>query len=137
MPTTFEPTKQGLRQLTRHLNQRGAGTTVYTITEQRDWGIGRERTFSDWTFTRISRLTGQWVTDGGTSLGQLMSSYGAVYTDPPRGIRHAAAPAPQVAGPLGADYEGVLDEAELRGLEKQVRDSSNPRTRRPVGSWRI
>lgn len=137
MPKTFEPTKSGLRDLTRYINKQGAGTTVYTITEQTDWGIGHERTFSGWTFTRISRLTGLWVTDGGTSLGQLMSVYGAVHTDQPRGIRHASAPAPQVAGPLGADYEGVLDEAELRGLEKQVRDGSNPRTRRHAGAWRI
>ncbi|MYR84069.1 hypothetical protein GTY41_03700 [Streptomyces sp. SID685] len=69
-------------------------------------------------------------TANGYSAETLCRQYGPIYEDQPRGIRHAGTPAPQVAGPLSQGYEGVLDHAEIRGLEKQVADSSDPRTRR-------
>lgn len=95
------------------------------------------QTYNVHVFTGHSRLTGQPMTDGGTSAIGLCQRQGPVYDAPPRGLRNIAGPAPQVAGPLPAGYEAYLDEAELRGLEKQVRDGSNPRTRRPFGSWRV
>ncbi|MFG3585091.1 hypothetical protein [Streptomyces sp. NPDC047990] len=42
-----------------------------------------------------------------------------------------------VPGPLGDSYEAPLDRPELRGLDKRVRDSSNPRTRRRMGTWGV
>jgi len=95
------------------------------------------QTYSVHVFTERSGLTGRPMTDGGTSAIGLCQRQGPVYDAPPRGLRNIAGPAPQVAGPLPAGYEGVLDEAEIKGMEKQVRDRSNPRTRRPLGSWRI
>jgi hypothetical protein len=61
----------------------------------------------------------------------LCQNYGPVHEQPPAGVRNVAGPAPQVAGPLGRGvYEGRLDEAEIRGLEKQVGQGSDPKKRR-------
>ncbi|WP_329305065.1 hypothetical protein [Streptomyces anulatus] len=61
--------------------------------------------------------------------------FGPMYDKPLAGLRNIAGPGPQVAGPLPPNYEAVVDEAELRGLEKRVRDGSDPRTRRRLGTW--
>lgn len=89
-------------------------------------------------FTERSGLTGTPRTDGGTTATELCRNWGPVYDAAPAGMRRLGGPAPQVGAPLGSnDYEGRLDEAELRGLEKQVRQSSDPRKRRPLGTWRV
>ncbi|MPY47128.1 hypothetical protein [Streptomyces acidicola] len=93
--------------------------------------------YSEVKFTRRLPLTGNIATDGGTSAIRMCQVYGPVYEERPAGLRKLAGPAPQVAGPLGADYEGVLDEPELRGLEKQAAQTSDPRKRRPLGGWRV
>ena len=90
-----------------------------------------------YTFTERAPITGTPMTAGGTTAKQLCRNMGPVYDTKPAGMRRLGGPAPQVAGPLGSnDYEGVLDEAELRGLEKHVRNGSDPKKRRPLGSWR-
>ena len=89
-----------------------------------------KQTYSAFTLTRRAPLTGNLMTDGGTSAEGLCLRHGPVYDAPPQGLRNIAGPAPQVAGPLGGNYEGVLDEAELRGLEKQVAQGSDPKKRR-------
>jgi len=86
--------------------------------------------YSEAVFTRRAPLTGNPMTDGGTSAEGLCLRYGPIYDAPPRGMRNVAAPAPQVAGPVPNGYKGVLDEAELRGLEKQVAQGSDPKKRR-------
>jgi hypothetical protein len=95
-----------------------------------------KQTYSAFTFTRRAPLTGNLMTDGGTSAEGLCLRHGPVYDAPPQGLRNIAGTGPQVAGPLPNGYEGVLDEAELRGLDKQVAQRSNPSKRRPLGSWR-
>lgn len=94
------------------------------------------QTYSVHVFTSHSGFTGVPMSGSVSAVG-LCQRQGPVYDTPPRGLRNIAGPAPQVAGPLPQGYEGVLDEAEIRGLEKQVRDGSNPRTRRPLGPWRV
>ncbi|KPI12053.1 hypothetical protein OK074_2674 [Actinobacteria bacterium OK074] len=94
--------------------------------------------YSEYTFTGYAPLTGSKQTKGGTTAGELCRNWGPVYEQPPQGMRAHSTPGPQVAGPLGSnDYEGVLDADELRGLEKRAGQGSNPRTRRPLGGWRI
>jgi hypothetical protein len=89
-------------------------------------------------FTERSGLTGTPRTDGGTTATELCRNWGPVYDAAPAGMRRLGGPAPQVGAPLGSNnYEGRLDEAELRGLEKQVGQGSDPRKRRPLGSWRV
>lgn len=129
MPKTWEPTRRGVRDLTNYIRQNGKGTTVYTVATHRDWGLGAEQTYSAHTFTHTQPITGIWQA-GHLSPHALLSGFGRVYADPPRGIRNSADPAPQVAGPLGrGDYSGYLDEAEIRGLGKRVRSGSDPATR--------
>lgn len=93
------------------------------------------QTYSEVRFTRNLPLTGNLATEGGTSAIRMCQVYGPVYEEPPTGangrpLRKLAGPAPQVSGPLPNGYEGVLDEAELRGLEKQVAQGSDPKKRR-------
>lgn len=89
-------------------------------------------------FTGYAPLTANKRTDDGTTAGALCRNQGPVYDTPPPGIRNMATPPPQVAGPMGSnDYEGVLDEAEIRGMEKRVREASDPRTRGRMGGWRV
>lgn len=132
---TWEPSKKGIRDLNAYLSK---GTTVYTINRMATNLAPYEdgKTYSAHTFDRRSSITGLWMT-GHMTVQALMAQCGTVYEQPPRGMRNIAGPAPQVAGPLPDGYEGVLDEAELRGLEKQVADGSDPRTRRRPGSWRV
>lgn len=92
---------------------------------------------STYVFTSRLPLTGSPCTESGYSAVDLCRLYGPVYDAPPAGIRNIAAPAPQVAGPLPKGYEAVLDEAEIRGLAKQVRDGSDPNKRRRLGGWRV
>lgn len=127
---TFEPSKRGVRQLTQYLNRHGKGTVVYTVATCRDWGIGEERLYTAHTFDRRAPLTGHWMT-GHKSVEGLLSTEGTVYEQPPRGVRNAADPSPQVAGPGGrGEYFGVLDDAEIRHLNKRLRDAPQPGTRR-------
>jgi hypothetical protein len=93
--------------------------------------------YSEYTVSYRHPLLGGWMISGSLSVEGLVLREGPVYTSPPKGVRNIATPGPQVAGPLPAGYEGVLDGAELRGLEKRVRDGSDPRTRRPIRSWRV
>ena len=92
---------------------------------------------STYVFTSRLPFTGNPCTATGYSAETLCQNFGPVYDTPPRGIRNFTDAAPQVAGPLPAGYEAVLDHAELRGLDKQVRDGSDPRTRRRLGGWRV
>lgn len=94
--------------------------------------------YDEYVFTERAPLTGSKTTANlGTTAGQLCRLMGPVYEEKPN-LRRMGSPGPQVAGPLGSnDYEGVLDEAELRGLEKQAAQGSDPRTRRRLGGWRV
>jgi hypothetical protein len=133
MPKSWSP-----RDAKKFAREARLNTTYYTINEHAT-NLGSyedKRTYSAHTFTRHAPITRNPMTDGGTSAEGLCLRYGPVYDTPPTGLRNLAGPAPQVAGPLGGNYEGVLDEAELRGLEKQIHNGSDPKKRRSLGGWR-
>lgn len=89
-------------------------------------------------FTDRLPFTGSKATAGGTPAGEVCRNHGPVYEEVPANMRRLGSPGPQVAGPLGSnDYQGVIDEEEIRGLEKQARQGSNPRTRGPINRWRV
>ncbi|MEU3613480.1 hypothetical protein ABZ725_14350 [Streptomyces sp. NPDC006872] len=92
---------------------------------------------SAYVFTKRLPFTGTPCTDGDYSAETLCQNFGPVYDEKPRGIRDIADAAPQVAGPLPAGYEAILDHAEIRGMEKLASDGSNPRKRRLIGTWRV
>ncbi|MFG2352602.1 hypothetical protein [Streptomyces sp. NPDC048521] len=125
---TWEPTKRGAKDLNRFIRK---GTTVYTINEMATRVARYEdsHTYTAHTFDRQSRITGEWMT-GHLSVSGLLGQCGTVYEQPPAGMRDLATPGRQVAGPLPKGYVGHLDEAELRGLEKQVADMPDPKKRR-------
>ena len=133
MPRTWEPGRRGARDLNRYIRK---GTTVYTVREIATHMAPYEdpKRYHAHTFDWQSPITGHWMT-GHLSAEGLLLQEGTVYADPPRGMRNAADPAPQVAGPLGhGEYEGILDADEIRGLEKRVRGGSHPDTRQPIRS---
>ncbi|MDH6448210.1 hypothetical protein M2155_000618 [Streptomyces sp. SAI-119] len=87
------------------------------------------KTYSEYVFDSRSRLTGLPMT-GHMSAVAFCQNYGPVHEAPPRGMRNIADEPRQYAGPLGnGDYSGILDESEIRGLEKHVRSGSDPHTR--------
>ncbi|MFI9244169.1 hypothetical protein ACIGXF_16625 [Streptomyces sp. NPDC053086] len=86
--------------------------------------------YSEYVFTGKLPFTGSACTESGYSAEDICRLYGPVYEQKPAGLRNVAAPAPQVAGPLPKGYVGHLDEAEIRGLEKQVADMPDPKKRR-------
>ncbi|MGW3196307.1 hypothetical protein ACWDBD_17310 [Streptomyces sp. NPDC001118] len=135
MPKTWNPgdSKKFARQLT-------LGKSYYIVYKiaQKLAPYEDAKLYSEFVFTKTLPFTGNPCTEFGYSAATLCRLYGPVYEQPPRGVRNIADAPPQVAGPLlkGLD-EAFLDEAELRGLEKQVADSSDPRTRRRLGSWRV
>ena len=87
------------------------------------------KTYSEVVFTDYLPFTKNPCTEYGASAHTLCQNFGPMYDAPPRGLRNLDGPAPQVAGPLGNDYSGILDEAEIRGLEKRVLSGSDPHTR--------
>ncbi|MFE9736118.1 hypothetical protein ACFYO9_37330 [Streptomyces sp. NPDC005863] len=132
---TWEPTKRGARDLNKHIRK---GTVVYTVADVATNLAPYEdgQLYTAHTFTHRSPVTGNWMT-GHLTAQSLLAQSGTVYEQPPSGLRNVTAPTPQVGAPLGDNYEGVLDEAELRGLEKHVAQGSNPSTRRKPGIWRV
>lgn len=85
--------------------------------------------YSEYVFDRRAPLTGTPMSGSVSAVG-LCQRFGPVYEEPPVGMRNIAGPGRQVAGPVPEGYEAYLDEAEIRGLNKRVRDASDPRTRR-------
>ncbi|MYU20804.1 hypothetical protein [Streptomyces sp. SID8352] len=88
--------------------------------------------YSEIVFTDYLPLTATPCTKYGTAASTVLRQHGPIYDTPPHGMRNLAEAARSVGAPLGDNYEGVLDEDEIRGLEKLVAQSSNPRTRRPI-----
>lgn len=133
MPRTWEPGRKGARDLNRYIRK---GTTVYTVRKIATHMAPYEdpERYHAHTFDWFNRLTGHWMT-GHLSAEGLLLQEGKVYAEPPRGMRNAADPAPQVGAPLGSnDYRGYLDDAEIRGLEKHVKNGSDPHTRQMRGA---
>ena len=128
MAKTWQPGRRGTRDLNNWIRK---GATVYTVSEQAlnmaPWEDAKM--WTAWTFDRRSRFTGLWMAEH-LSVEGILNGFGTVYEQPPRGMRELGSPGRQVAGPVGnADSYTDLDEAELRGLEKRVRGSSDPITR--------
>ncbi|MEV7034597.1 hypothetical protein AB0N99_30750 [Streptomyces sp. NPDC093272] len=138
----WKPTRRDMNDLKRHIRK---GTVVYTVRQcVNTFPNGLPIPYRDkhyyaaHEFTWRSPITGSWMTSHMSVEALFAESVdGLVYERPPAGMKEIGTPAPQVSGPLGDGYEGVLDEAEIGGLWKQVRDGSNPRTRRAPGSWRV
>jgi len=124
---TWEPTKKGAKELDRWLSK---GKTVYTLLNvaQSVRKYEDAQLYSAHTFDRRSPITGHWMT-GHLSAAGLLAQEGTVYEHPPAGVRNVATPGPQVGAPLGDNYMGHLDEAEIRGLEKRVADMPDPKKR--------
>ncbi|WP_329390196.1 hypothetical protein [Streptomyces sp. NBC_01716] len=136
MPKTeYKRTRKDAQKASRELKK---GDVVYIV-----YDIANDRIpYEDAQLYSALRITGDHPLLGGAMIGgqsveSLVLNYGPVYTQPPKGIRNVATPGAQVGGPLPDGYEGVLDEAEIRGLEKQVADGSDPRKRRSLRGWRI
>ncbi|MGW0577730.1 hypothetical protein ACWD25_17550 [Streptomyces sp. NPDC002920] len=142
MSKIWKATRRDIRDLERHVRK---GTVVYTVRENQNKLPGGatmpwlgQYSYAAHEFTWRSPITGNWMS-GHLSIEALFTQSvdGEVYERPPAGMREIGDPGPQVSGPLGDGYEGVLDEAEIGGLWKQVRDGSNPRTRRAPGRWHV
>lgn len=126
----YERSVKGSRQASRDLKK---GDMVYVIMDVAQ----NIAPYEDAQLYSAYQVTGQHPLLGGAMIGgysvaQLVIRYGPLYTAPPKNIRNIAGPGPQVAGnPHG--YEGFLDDAEIRGLEKQVADNEADRKRK--SSW--
>jgi hypothetical protein len=127
MPKTWQPHQA--KQFARELR---LGQTYYYVNthDTKRNPYEDSKTYSEVVFTGHLPFTRNPCTDGGYSAHTLCQNFGPMYDAPPRGLRNLDGPAPQVGAPLGTDYRGYLDEAEIRGLEKHVRNSSDPHTRR-------
>jgi hypothetical protein len=127
MPKTWQPHQE--KKFVRELK---IGQSYYVIRDLETRGARFEdaQRYEEHIFTERSRLTGTPRTDGGMTATELCRNWGPVYDTPPRNMRRSGEPGPQVGAPLGHNYEAYLDEAELRGLGKRLRDAPDPRTRR-------
>lgn len=85
--------------------------------------------YSEFVFTSRLPFTGNACTEYGSSAETICRQNGPIYEEPPAGIRNIGDLPPQVAGPLPKNYRGILDEAEIRGLEKRVADMPDPKKR--------
>lgn len=81
-----------------------------------------DKRYKEYVFTEYSRLTGTARTSTGVTATEICAKWGPVYEDKPVGMYSTDHKFPDLPGPLGADYSARLDEAEIRGLEKLVRD---------------
>lgn len=130
MPKTWEPGRRGARDLNAYIRK---GTVVYTVRKQADWAVWNDSAYyHEHTFDWRHPITAHWMT-GHLSAEGLLLQEGTVYEQPPRGMRNITDSDQQVAGPLGSnDYRGYLDDAEISGLEKHVKNGSDPHTRQPI-----
>lgn len=126
MPKTWKPGQE--RQFARDIR---LGKTYYFVykTAKRMAPWEDDGLYSEVVFTKQLPITGTPCTAHGAAADHILRTHGPIYDAPPRGMRNIADPAPQVAGPLPKNYRGVLDEAEIRGLEKLAADSSDPKKR--------
>lgn len=133
MPKTWTNRPSDIRDLKRRLRE---GDTVYTVRRVSRHVAAYEdsKLYAAHTFDWRSPITGNLMT-GHLSIEGLLAQENKIYEKPPAGMRNIADPAPQVAGPVPRGYAAHLDEVEIRGLGKQVRDSSNPRHRRDPRDW--
>lgn len=139
------PKQWNCNQARKFVRELEFGKTYYTIRDLNT--LLSDGTHAPWlspqvyvehVFTGHLPFTGTPCTEGGMSATVLCRQWGPVYDTKPKGMRRSGDPGPLLAGPLGShDYEAILDEAELRGLEKRVRDGSHPHKRRPAASWRL
>jgi len=128
MPKTWKNNRRDIRDLNSRIRK---GTVVYTVREVATNIAPYEdgRLYSSHEFTWRSPVTGNWMT-GHMSAAGLLAQEGTIWDAPPRGMRDIAGPGPQVGAPLGhEEYSAQLDEAEIRGLGKRVRNGSDPHTR--------
>jgi hypothetical protein len=126
MPRTWQP-----HQATQFARQLRLGQTYYYVNthDTKHNPYEDSKTYSEVVFTDHLPFTKNPCTEYGASAHTLCQTFGPMYDAPPRGMRNLADPAPQYGAPLGNDYTGYLDEAEIRGLEKRVRSGSDPHTR--------
>ncbi|HEY9375233.1 hypothetical protein [Streptomyces sp.] len=127
MPKTWQPNKA--KQFSNQVQLGRPYYVVYKIAQNMA-PYEDSHLYSEIIFDRHAPITGTPMS-GSLSAVALCQRFGPVHEEPPTGLRNIAGPGPQVGAPLGSnDYRGYLDEAELRGLEKHVRNGSDPTTRR-------
>ncbi|MFJ7963156.1 hypothetical protein [Streptomyces sp. NPDC096324] len=128
MPRTWKNNRRDIADLKRRLRK---GDVVYTVRKISPHVAPYDdsRLYAAHEFTWSSPVTGNLMT-GHLSIEGLLAQEGEIHEQPPRGMRNIADPSPQVGAPLGRDYSAELDDAELRGLRKRIRDASHPNTRR-------
>ncbi|MFI8191385.1 hypothetical protein ACIF8T_21620 [Streptomyces sp. NPDC085946] len=82
-------------------------------------------------FTERAPITGTPMTANGVTARDLCRNRGPVYDTMPENMRRSGAPGAQVGAPLGSnDYQGYLDKAEIRALEKLALEANDRRNRR-------
>lgn len=73
-------------------------------------------------------ITGTPMVAGSLSVTGLVKRFGPVYSERPN-LRGVHEPVPQVAGPVDRDEIHILDEAELKALEKRAGDAARVRNK--------
>ncbi|MBD0743564.1 hypothetical protein [Streptomyces sp. CBMA152] len=133
--TTYDRTRRDAKKASRELKK---GDTFYVTLDVAKNIAPYEDShlYSEYTVTGDHPLLGGAMV-GGQSVEGIVLRDGPIHTRPPKGLRNIASPGPQDDAPLGSDYEAFLDEAELRGLDKRVRQGSDPQKRGRLNSWRV
>lgn len=138
MPKTWQP-----NEAKRFARQARLNTPYYIVYDVAQNAAPYEdaHLYSEIIFTRRAPLTGNPMTDGGTSAEGLCLRFGPVHEKPPAGMRNVSTPGPQVAGPVDPHMIHTLDEAEIASLEKQATDAERERrkhaTQRARHSWSL
>ncbi|MFE9003117.1 hypothetical protein ACFYOY_13390 [Streptomyces sp. NPDC007875] len=134
MPTVYRNNRRDMKAIQRVPK----GTALYVIEKIDTRGARRyedPKLCARYIVTHHNGILGGAMI-GSKSVEQLLAEHGTVYTSQPDGVRGYWEPSPQVAGPLGDDTERYLDETEIRGLEKQVRDANDERRKtKRHGRW--
>ena len=130
MPRTWQPS-----DATRFCRDVQLGKTYYYVQSMATNIAPYEdsKTYSEVVFTDRLWPTNNPCTEYGASAHTLCQNFGPMYDTPPRGMRNLGEPPRQYGAPLGNDYRGYLDDAEIRGLEKHVKNGSDPHTRQGRG----
>lgn len=127
----WEKTNKDKKRLLKYAEP---GMTFYGVQEQSASGrraMAPQYMCDRWTVTHMHPILGGAMV-GSSSLEKILFEHGPLYATPitshkGKPLHPMWVPLPQVAGPLGSDTERYLDEAEIKGLEKQVRDANQER----------
>lgn len=128
MPKIYEKNRKGLKALLRDAKR---GAVFYGVVETSGHCFVPSQMADRWKVTHMHPLLGGAMC-GSMTLEDILYRHGPLSDTPDPNLHGMWEPLPQVGGPVDSRTRHVLDEAEIRGLEKRSAEATEERTQRSM-----